>query len=219
MFDLDELVAECAVAVRDPRPARRGTRRDDQDARAARRPRDRTGQETMPAWIVMYVSPELTILNVVWAPRMMIFPHDHRMPRRSVSTGERRPTRSTGEGGIGSRGPGSARSRPATSSASVPMRSTRWPIRSAVSHGGDPRVRRGLRQPAAQPVGPRHDARGALRVDRAAPPVRRSERGVAGAARPGSRLGVHLTGVAPVLLFLCVFLTTLVTDAFLWSGL
>jgi predicted metal-dependent enzyme (double-stranded beta helix superfamily) len=27
----------------------------------------------------LYHSPELTILNVVWAPRMTIFPHNHRM--------------------------------------------------------------------------------------------------------------------------------------------
>lgn len=27
----------------------------------------------------LYHSPELTILNVIWAPRMTIFPHNHRM--------------------------------------------------------------------------------------------------------------------------------------------
>ena len=27
----------------------------------------------------LYHSPELTILNVVWAPRMTIYPHNHRM--------------------------------------------------------------------------------------------------------------------------------------------
>jgi predicted metal-dependent enzyme (double-stranded beta helix superfamily) len=28
---------------------------------------------------VLFNSPELTVLNVVWAPRMSIYPHDHRM--------------------------------------------------------------------------------------------------------------------------------------------
>jgi predicted metal-dependent enzyme (double-stranded beta helix superfamily) len=28
----------------------------------------------------LYHSPELTILNVVWAPKMTVMPHDHRMP-------------------------------------------------------------------------------------------------------------------------------------------
>ncbi|MGH8740842.1 MAG: hypothetical protein ACREUN_08020, partial [Burkholderiales bacterium] len=27
----------------------------------------------------LYHSPQLTILNVIWAPRMTIFPHNHRM--------------------------------------------------------------------------------------------------------------------------------------------
>jgi predicted metal-dependent enzyme (double-stranded beta helix superfamily) len=28
---------------------------------------------------VLYAAPELTVLNVIWVPRMTIFPHDHRM--------------------------------------------------------------------------------------------------------------------------------------------
>ena len=28
---------------------------------------------------ILFNSPELTVLNVIWAPRMSLFPHDHRM--------------------------------------------------------------------------------------------------------------------------------------------
>jgi predicted metal-dependent enzyme (double-stranded beta helix superfamily) len=78
MFDLDELVAACTVAVRDPDP--RGAVRDVVARTLERREDLVTALGRNDAGLdVMYVSPELTILNVVWAPRMTIFPHDHRM--------------------------------------------------------------------------------------------------------------------------------------------
>ncbi len=46
---------------------------EQRDAVAERLGRSEGGLE------ILFNSPELTVLNVVWAPRMSLFPHDHRM--------------------------------------------------------------------------------------------------------------------------------------------
>lgn len=78
MFDVDALVADCQYALREPDP-RRAVR--DVLLRALERPsavadvlgKDRGGLE------VIYDEPDLTVLNVIWAPQMSLLPHDHRM--------------------------------------------------------------------------------------------------------------------------------------------
>jgi predicted metal-dependent enzyme (double-stranded beta helix superfamily) len=78
MFDIDGLIAACvdSLTETDVRRAVRQTL-----VRELRRP-DEIADRMRPesAGITMlYHSPELTIIDVVWAPGMQIFPHDHRM--------------------------------------------------------------------------------------------------------------------------------------------
>lgn len=78
MFDLDAFLADCIDAVSEPQPRlavkdvlERAVADPEPVARALRP--ERGGIERL------HVSPELTVLHVVWAPGMRIFPHDHRM--------------------------------------------------------------------------------------------------------------------------------------------
>jgi predicted metal-dependent enzyme (double-stranded beta helix superfamily) len=78
VFDVEELVAACegAVAADEPLLATRevlarAVERADAVADALR-----PGQGGLN---VLHNTPELTVLNVVWAPGMTLLPHDHRM--------------------------------------------------------------------------------------------------------------------------------------------
>jgi predicted metal-dependent enzyme (double-stranded beta helix superfamily) len=78
MFDIDTLIAQCRATLTesDPRAAVRelllGT--VDRPSHVADvLGRDEGGIE------VLYSSPEMTVVNVIWAPNMAIYPHDHRM--------------------------------------------------------------------------------------------------------------------------------------------
>jgi hypothetical protein len=92
MFDLDALVAGCRDALTDPEPRR-----------AVREILLGTLRRTAGA-DVLFSSAELTVLNVVWAPRMSIYPHDHRMWPSSASTAGRRTTRCSAGGQTASPG-------------------------------------------------------------------------------------------------------------------
>ncbi len=77
-FDLDAFVSDCAGAARELQPAL--AVRDlleralaDPEAVSDVLARDEGGIDAL------HVSDELTILDVVWAPGMRLFPHDHRM--------------------------------------------------------------------------------------------------------------------------------------------
>lgn len=78
MGDLDELVEQCVVATAegDPRPAVR-----DILNRAVARPGRLAEAVGEPAsgLDILYRSPDLTVVKVVWPPHMSLFPHDHRM--------------------------------------------------------------------------------------------------------------------------------------------
>lgn len=78
MFDIDRFIADChtVVADSDPRAAvrdllQRTLAHPDDVADALGKPE--AGIE------LLHVSDELTVLNVIWAPHMTIYPHDHRM--------------------------------------------------------------------------------------------------------------------------------------------
>jgi predicted metal-dependent enzyme (double-stranded beta helix superfamily) len=78
MFDLDEFVAECvaARAESEPRQAIKEVLEravSEPRAVAAALPARRAEIERL------HVADDLTIIKVVWAPGMEIFPHDHRM--------------------------------------------------------------------------------------------------------------------------------------------
>ena len=79
MFDVDRLVEECRAGLRESSPevairevVGRAMARPDDVERALGTPR-------MGQIRTLHHSPELTILNVIWAPGMAIYPHDHRM--------------------------------------------------------------------------------------------------------------------------------------------
>jgi predicted metal-dependent enzyme (double-stranded beta helix superfamily) len=77
-FEVDDLIADCRAALAADRSL---TAVRDVLDRVLAQPapvaavlgRDEGGIETL------HTSPELTVLNVVWAPGMRLFPHDHRM--------------------------------------------------------------------------------------------------------------------------------------------
>ena len=78
MFDVDALIADCQDAVRETEPRRavrellERTMATPNEVGDALEPR-RGGLD------LLYVSDELTVLHVVWAPGMRLFPHDHQM--------------------------------------------------------------------------------------------------------------------------------------------
>jgi predicted metal-dependent enzyme (double-stranded beta helix superfamily) len=79
VFDLDQFVFDCRAALQ-REPAQQAVR--EVVARAVVEPLAvlRTlGEPTRGGIFVLHQSPELTILNVVWAPWMTLLPHNHQM--------------------------------------------------------------------------------------------------------------------------------------------
>jgi predicted metal-dependent enzyme (double-stranded beta helix superfamily) len=78
MFDLDTFVASCreALAEPEPLPAVRETL-----AQALQGPTEVAAVlgKSSGGLEVLFNSADLTVLNVVWAPHMSLYPHDHRM--------------------------------------------------------------------------------------------------------------------------------------------
>jgi predicted metal-dependent enzyme (double-stranded beta helix superfamily) len=78
-FDLDQFIADCRAA----RIADRSSRTICEVVRrAVSEPAGllkRLGEPDRAGIGELYRSPDLTILNVVWAPHMMVMPHNHRM--------------------------------------------------------------------------------------------------------------------------------------------
>jgi len=78
VFEVDTLVASCRESLLDGEP-RRVVR--EILVRTLERPgpvAERLGRSE-GGLEVLFNSPQLTVLNVVWAPRMSLYPHDHRM--------------------------------------------------------------------------------------------------------------------------------------------
>ncbi len=79
MFDLDRFIAECRDALaadRDNRAMREVV------ARAVSEPTTLMKAIGEPSWAglnILHRAPDLTILNLVWGPHMVLMPHDHRM--------------------------------------------------------------------------------------------------------------------------------------------
>jgi predicted metal-dependent enzyme (double-stranded beta helix superfamily) len=78
MFDVDQLITDCQQARVEAEPRRairevleRVLARPDQVAEAF--------APTEGGLSLLHRSDELTVLNVVWAPNMRLYPHDHRM--------------------------------------------------------------------------------------------------------------------------------------------
>ena len=79
MFYLDTFVADCRTALGES-PPEIAVR--ELVERAVAQPGDverALGSPTLGSVTTLHRSPELTILNVIWAPGMAIYPHDHPM--------------------------------------------------------------------------------------------------------------------------------------------
>ena len=79
MFDIDEFVADCRIALGENQPSlamkellERTMERDREVAAAL-------GEPEVADLTLLHASPELTILNAVWAPHMTLYPHNHNM--------------------------------------------------------------------------------------------------------------------------------------------
>jgi predicted metal-dependent enzyme (double-stranded beta helix superfamily) len=79
MFDLNQLVSDCRAAMKED-AAHAGVR--EVVARAVSDPAavlQSLGEPQRAEIQRLYRSEDLTILNVIWAPSMMLLPHNHRM--------------------------------------------------------------------------------------------------------------------------------------------
>jgi predicted metal-dependent enzyme (double-stranded beta helix superfamily) len=78
MFDAGTLVSDCLAAVRETDP-RRAIRELLVETLAKPAPVQEAIGKDLGGLDIIYNSPELTVLNAVWAPGMKLYPHDHRM--------------------------------------------------------------------------------------------------------------------------------------------
>jgi len=79
MFELERFVADCRAALKESIPQ---LAIKELIERAVSRPAEvekALGAPKTAEIGTLYRSPELTILNIVWAPGMYLYPHDHRM--------------------------------------------------------------------------------------------------------------------------------------------
>lgn len=80
MFDLDRFVADCRAALAEDKGGHRGVR--EVVARAVAEPGAiirALGEPSRAGVQKVYHAPDLTILHLVWGPRMTVMPHNHRM--------------------------------------------------------------------------------------------------------------------------------------------
>jgi predicted metal-dependent enzyme (double-stranded beta helix superfamily) len=78
MFDLDQFIADLRTSLAE----RSRQAMKEVVARAVSDPASllhQIGEPDVPGLKVLYQAPDLTILNVVWAPKFVTVPHDHRM--------------------------------------------------------------------------------------------------------------------------------------------
>ena len=78
-FDLDQFIADCRAAVAEgdrPKALREVVARAVADPQAVLATLGDPSSSTVQR---LYHAPNLTILNVMWGPRMTLMPHNHRM--------------------------------------------------------------------------------------------------------------------------------------------
>jgi predicted metal-dependent enzyme (double-stranded beta helix superfamily) len=79
MFEIEALIAQCQAALKEHSPQ---LAIKEMMAEACSRPLEiaaALGPATKAEIATLYHAPELTVLRVIWAPGMSIYPHDHRM--------------------------------------------------------------------------------------------------------------------------------------------
>jgi predicted metal-dependent enzyme (double-stranded beta helix superfamily) len=79
MFDLDRFIADCRAALATRCPAESVGELTERAVAAPTEVDAVLGAPRRGGLFTLHHSPELTILNVVWAPGMAIYPHEHRM--------------------------------------------------------------------------------------------------------------------------------------------
>ncbi len=77
-FDLDRFIDDCRAALRAD-PPQKAVREVLAGALSGHALRDALGEPGRAGIRKLHHAPDLTILNVAWAPEMMVMPHDHRM--------------------------------------------------------------------------------------------------------------------------------------------
>lgn len=77
-FDLDHFVEDCRTALRETM-AQKAVREVMARALDGTGLREVLGEPKRGQIQKLHHAPDLTVLNVVWAPEMMVMPHDHRM--------------------------------------------------------------------------------------------------------------------------------------------
>ena len=78
MFDVDILLADAKAAVKESEP-RRAVRELLERTMSTPTELGDVFEPSRGGLDLLYVSDELTVLHVVWAPGMRLFPHDHQM--------------------------------------------------------------------------------------------------------------------------------------------
>jgi predicted metal-dependent enzyme (double-stranded beta helix superfamily) len=77
-FDLDRFIEDCRDALRAD-PPQKAVREVLARALSGHALRDALGEPKRAEIRKLHHAPDLTVLNVTWAPEMMVMPHDHRM--------------------------------------------------------------------------------------------------------------------------------------------
>jgi predicted metal-dependent enzyme (double-stranded beta helix superfamily) len=79
MFDLDQFIADLRATLpeKSRQPMKEVVARAVSDPAALMRA---IGEPDKAGVQVLHRSPDLTVLNLLWAPRQIALPHDHRMP-------------------------------------------------------------------------------------------------------------------------------------------
>ena len=78
MFDLDSFIEDCRAANREAEP-RRAVKEVLERALSGPAAVIDALEPNTAGFTVLHGAPDLTVLHVVWAPRMRLYPHDHRM--------------------------------------------------------------------------------------------------------------------------------------------
>src|SRR4026207_1715524 len=78
MFDLDQFIADLRTTL--PETSRPHMKEAGGGAGSAPPPRAAGGEPARAGGRVLRRPPDLTVLNLLWAPRQIALPHDHRMP-------------------------------------------------------------------------------------------------------------------------------------------
>jgi predicted metal-dependent enzyme (double-stranded beta helix superfamily) len=77
-FDLDRFISDCRAALRED-PPQKAVREVLARVLAGGSLKDALGEPGRAQIGKLHHGPDLTILNVTWAPEMTVMPHDHRM--------------------------------------------------------------------------------------------------------------------------------------------